>query len=39
MTSPTTTSNRNVHTTDELQAIYDQTVAFVGREVAPNGDQ
>ena len=32
-------TNRNAHTTDELQAIYDQTVAFVAREVVPNGER
>ncbi len=31
-------SNRNAYTTDELQAIYDQTVEFVTKEVMPNGD-
>jgi acyl-CoA dehydrogenase len=32
-------ANRNAFTTDELQAIYDQTVAFVAREVVPHGDR
>ncbi len=31
-------SNRNVYMTDELQAIYDQTVDFVTNEVTPNGE-
>ncbi|RMH83832.1 MAG: acyl-CoA dehydrogenase [Actinomyces sp.] len=31
-------THRNVYTTDELQAIYDQTVDFVAREVTPHGD-
>lgn len=31
-------SNRNIYMTDELQAIYDQTVDFVAKEVTPNGD-
>jgi len=31
-------SNRNVYMTDELQAIYDQTVDFVTKEVTPFGD-
>ncbi len=31
-------SNRNAYMTDELQAIYDQTVEFVAREVTPFGD-
>ncbi len=30
--------HRNVYTTDELQAIYEQTTAFVAKEVAPHGD-
>lgn len=29
---------RNIYMTDELQAIYDQTVDFVRKEVTPNGD-
>lgn len=29
---------RNAYTNDELQAIYDQTVEFVRREVTPHGD-
>ncbi len=37
--SQTTQSHRNVYMTDELQAIYDQTVDFVVNEVKPNGDQ
>lgn len=31
-------SNRNAYMTDELQAIYDQTVEFVAKEVTPVGD-
>ena len=31
-------SHRNAYMTDELQAIYDQTVDFVAKEVAPHGD-
>jgi len=31
-------SNRNIYMTDELQAIYDQTVEFVQKEVTPHGD-
>ena len=31
--------HRNVYMTDELQALYDQTVAFVAREVVPHGDE
>ena len=31
-------THRNVYMTDELQAIYDQTVDFVAREVAPHGE-
>ena len=31
-------THRNVYMTDELQAIYDQTVEFVGKEVTPHGD-
>jgi len=31
-------NNRNVYMTDELQAIYDQTVGFVAKEVTPFGD-
>lgn len=30
---------RNVHFTDEIQAIYDQTVDFVRTEVTPHGEQ
>ncbi len=30
--------NRNIYMTDELQAIYDQTVEFVSKEVTPHGD-
>ncbi len=30
--------HRNAYMTDELQAIYDQTVEFVGREVIPHGE-
>ncbi len=32
-------TNQNIYMTDELQAIYDQTVDFVGKEVTPHGDQ
>lgn len=32
-------TNRNIYMTDELQAIYDQTVEFVRREVTPHGEQ
>ena len=31
-------TNRNIYMTDELQAIYDQTVGFVNNEVKPNGE-
>ena len=31
-------SNRNIYMTDELQAIYDQTVDFVAKEVTPHGE-
>jgi len=31
-------SNRNAYMTDELQAIYDQTVEFVAKEVTPHAD-
>ena len=31
--------NRNVYMTDELQAIYDQVVDFVNKEVKPHGEQ
>jgi len=31
-------SNRNAYMTDELQAIYDQTVDFVAKEVTPHAD-
>ncbi|WP_419945147.1 acyl-CoA dehydrogenase family protein [Candidatus Poriferisodalis sp.] len=34
----TTTVHRSVYMTDELQAIYDQTVTFVANEVTPAGD-
>ena len=30
---------RNAYMTDELEAIYDQTVEFVKKEVAPHGEQ
>lgn len=30
--------HRNAWMTDEIQALYDQTVDFVAREVVPNGD-
>ena len=30
-------THRNAYTTDELEAIYRQTVDFVAREVAPHG--
>ncbi len=32
-------THRNVYMTDELQAIYDQTVDFVRAEVMPKGDR
>jgi acyl-CoA dehydrogenase len=32
-------THRNAYMTDELQAIYDQTVEFVTNEVMPNGEQ
>lgn len=32
-------THRNAYTTDELQAIYEQTVEFVSKEVVPNGNQ
>ena len=32
-------THRNIYMTDELQAIYDQTVEFVQREVTPHGEQ
>ena len=32
-------THRNIYMTDELQAIYDQTVDFVAKEVTPHGDQ
>jgi len=32
------TINRNIYMTDELQAIYEQTVEFVTKEVMPNGE-
>ncbi len=32
-------THRNIYMTDELQAIYDQTVEFVTNEVTPKGDQ
>ncbi len=35
----TTHIKRNVYMTDELEAIYDQTVNFVANEVAPHGEQ
>jgi len=31
--------HRNAYMTDELEAIYEQTVDFVGNEVTPNGEQ
>ena len=31
-------THRNIYMTDELQAIYDQTVDFVENEVKPNGE-
>jgi len=31
-------TGRNVYMTDELEAIFDQTVEFVSKEVTPNGD-
>ncbi len=35
MTNP----HRNAYMTDELEAIYEQTVSFVAKEVTPSGDQ
>jgi acyl-CoA dehydrogenase len=32
-------THRNIYMTDELQAIYEQTVEFVTNEVTPHGDQ
>ncbi len=32
-------THRNAYMTDELQAIYEQTVEFVVNEVKPNGQQ
>ena len=32
-------THRNIYMTDELQAIYDQTVELVSKEVTPHGDQ
>ena len=32
-------AHRNAYMTDELQAIYEQTVAFVTKEVTPHGEQ
>ena len=29
---------RNAYMTDELEAIYDQTVEFVSKEVTPHGE-
>ncbi len=31
-------THRNAYMTDELQAIYDQTVDFVTKEVIPHGE-
>ena len=31
-------THRNIYMTDELEAIYDQTVDFVSKEVTPHGD-
>jgi acyl-CoA dehydrogenase len=31
-------AHRNAYMTDELQAIYDQTVGFVAKEVSPHGE-
>ena len=31
-------THRNAYMTDELQAIYDQTIEFVSKEVTPHGD-
>lgn len=31
-------THRNIYMTDELQAIYDQTVEFVAKEVRPHGE-
>ena len=32
-------TNRNAYMSDELQAIYDQTVEFVSKEVTPHGEE
>ncbi|HBL08313.1 MAG TPA: hypothetical protein DDZ64_04335, partial [Acidimicrobiaceae bacterium] len=32
-------AHRSVYMDDELEAIYDQTVEFVGNEVTPHGDE
>jgi acyl-CoA dehydrogenase len=32
-------THRNAYMTDELQAIYDQTVDFVSKEVTPHGEE
>ncbi len=32
-------NHRNIYMTDELEAIYDQTVAFVTKEVLPHGEK
>ncbi|MEZ5378437.1 MAG: acyl-CoA dehydrogenase family protein [Acidimicrobiales bacterium] len=37
-TSQRPIAKRNAYMTDELEAIYDQTVEFVTKEVVPNGD-
>ena len=34
----TTNLRRNIYMTDELEAIYDQTVDFVSKEVTPHGE-
>ena len=32
-------THRNIYMTDELEAIYDQTVEFVKKEVQPQGER
>ncbi|MGH1502448.1 MAG: acyl-CoA dehydrogenase family protein [Acidimicrobiales bacterium] len=38
MSTNATTNRRNAYMTDELEAIYDQTVEFVTKEVMPHGE-
>jgi acyl-CoA dehydrogenase len=39
MSPSSMTTHRNIYMTDELEAIYDQTVEFVAKEVTPHGDE